>query len=131
MRGCKYLGSTVIGDGGSSREVDIRIQAGWNSRRKVVILFDGKISPRVKDQLLNTMIRPAVLYGMDTVVVTKGQRRQMQVAAIKTMRLFLGLTKLGSHRLSQYRQILDRLGSQTSQNIDRYLTDWVLKPLRI
>ncbi|XP_047495851.1 uncharacterized protein LOC125043660 [Penaeus chinensis] len=45
----KYLGSTVQEDGGSEAEVSKRIQAGWNSWRKVTaVLCDRRVRAKVK-----------------------------------------------------------------------------------
>lgn len=73
-------------NGGSSREVSKRIQAGWNSLQKMTgVMCDKKIPPRVKGKRYKTVIRPAMLYGMEAVAVTKAQERQMEVAEMKML----------------------------------------------
>ena len=63
----KYLGSMVQEDGGAEKEVASRISAGWNSWRKVSGVLSGKnIPPKVKGKI-HTIVRPAILYGLDTV----------------------------------------------------------------
>ncbi len=57
------------------------------------VMCDKKIPPRVKGKLYKTVIRPAMLYGMEAVAVTKAQERQMEVAEMKMLRFSLGLTK--------------------------------------
>ena len=37
------------------------------------VLCDRKLSARVKSKMYNSAMRPAVLYGMETVAVTKRQ----------------------------------------------------------
>ena len=83
----KYLGSTVQMDGGMEKEVAKRIQAGWGAWRKVTgIMCDRKVPAAVKGRMYKTMIRPAMLYCMETVAVTKGQERKMEVAEMKILR---------------------------------------------
>ena len=70
----KYLGSTVSSDGRCEEEVRRRIQAGWMSWKKVSgVMCDRKLSARVKGKMYKGVVRPAVLYGMDTVAVTERQ----------------------------------------------------------
>ena len=91
----KYLGSTVQMDVGTEKEVAKRIQAGWGAWRKVTgIMCDRKVPEAVKGRMYKTMIRPAMLYGMETVAVTKGQERKMEVAEMKMLRFSLGKTRL-------------------------------------
>ena len=72
VQGFKYLGSAVQEDGGADREVASRISTGWNSSRKVsAVLCDKKIQPKVKGKIHNTIGRPAMLYGLETVALTK------------------------------------------------------------
>ncbi|KAK3569207.1 hypothetical protein QTP86_026614 [Hemibagrus guttatus] len=64
----KYLGSTVQSNGECGKEVKKRVQAGWNGWRKVSgVLCDQKISARIKGKVYRTVVRPAMLYGLETV----------------------------------------------------------------
>ena len=70
----KYLGSTVSSDGRCEEEVRRRIQAGRMSWKKVSgVLCDRKLSTRVKGKMYKSVVRPAMLYGMETVAVTKNR----------------------------------------------------------
>ena len=71
------------------------IQAGWGAWRKVTgIMCDRKVPTAVKGRMYKTMIRPAMLYGMEKVAVTKGQERKMEVAEMKMLRFSQGKTRL-------------------------------------
>ena len=88
----KYLGSTVSSDGRC--EVVRRIQAGWMSWRKVSgVLCDRKLSAKVKGIMYKSVVRPAMLYGMETVAVTERQMGKMEVAELKMVRWALGVTR--------------------------------------
>ena len=70
----KYLGSTVQENGGCEREVKKRVQAGWNGWRKVSgVICDKRLPARVKGKVYSSVVRPAMVYGLETVAVTKKQ----------------------------------------------------------
>ncbi|MCJ8740952.1 hypothetical protein PDJAM_G00064870 [Pangasius djambal] len=91
----KYLGSTVQSNGECGKEVKKRVQAGWNGWRKVSgVLCDRKISARIKVKVYKTVVRPAMLYGLETVALRKRQESELEVAELKMLRFSLGVTRL-------------------------------------
>ncbi|KAK3572272.1 hypothetical protein QTP86_029686 [Hemibagrus guttatus] len=91
----KYLGSTVQSNGECRKEVKKRVQAGWNGWRKVSgVLCDKKISARIKGKVYRTVVRPAMLYGLETVSLRKRQESELEVAELKMLRFSLGVTRL-------------------------------------
>ena len=94
VKNFKYLGSTVSSDGRCEEEVRRRIQAGWMSWKKVSgVLCDRKLSARVKGKMYKSVVRPAMLYGMETVAVTERLVGKMEVAELKMVRWALGVTR--------------------------------------
>ncbi|KAK3517623.1 hypothetical protein QTP70_013428 [Hemibagrus guttatus] len=82
----KYLGSTVQSNGECGKEVKKRVQAGWNGWRKVSgVLCDQKISVRIKGKVYRTVVRPAMLYGLETVSLRKRQESELEVAELKML----------------------------------------------
>ena len=77
----KNLGSTVQESGGCEREVEKRVQAGW--RRVSGVICNRRLPARVKEKVYSSMVRPAMVYGLKTVAVTKKQVEEMEVAEIK------------------------------------------------
>ena len=70
----KYLGSTVQESGGCEREVKKTVQAGWNGWRRVSgVICDKRLPARVKGKVYSSVLRPAMVYGLETVAVTKKQ----------------------------------------------------------
>ena len=60
----KYLGLTVSSDGRC--EELRRIQAGWMSWKKVSgVMCNRKLSAKVKGKMYKSVVRPAMLYGME------------------------------------------------------------------
>ncbi|KAK3508690.1 hypothetical protein QTP70_004204 [Hemibagrus guttatus] len=91
----KYLGSTVQSNGECRKEVKKRVQAGWIGWRKVSgVLCDQKISARIKGKVYRTVVRPAMLYGLETVSLRKRQESELEVAELKMLRFSLGVTRL-------------------------------------
>ncbi|KAK3518340.1 hypothetical protein QTP86_018635, partial [Hemibagrus guttatus] len=91
----KYLGSTVQSNGECGTEVKKRVQAGWNGWRKVSgVLCDQNISARIKGKVYRTVVRPAMLYGLETVSLRKRQESELEVAELKMLRFSLGVTRL-------------------------------------
>ncbi|KAK3514198.1 hypothetical protein QTP70_009439 [Hemibagrus guttatus] len=82
----KYLGSTVQSNGECGKEVKKRVQAGWNGWRKVSgVLCDRKISARIKGKVYRTVVRAAMLYGLETVSLRKRQESELVVAELKML----------------------------------------------
>ncbi|KAK3573107.1 hypothetical protein QTP86_013217 [Hemibagrus guttatus] len=95
VREFKYLGSIVQSNGECGKEVKKRVQAGWNGWRKVLgVLCDRKISVRIKGKVYRTVVRPAMLYGLETVSLRKRQESELEVAELKMLRFSLGVTRL-------------------------------------
>ncbi|KAK3539988.1 hypothetical protein QTP70_019636, partial [Hemibagrus guttatus] len=91
----KYLESTVQSNGESGKKVKKPVQAGWNGWRKVSgVLCDRKISVRIKGKVYRTVVRPAMLYGLETVSLRKRQESELEVAELKMLSFSLGVTRL-------------------------------------
>ena len=110
----KYLGSTVSNDG-RCEEVR-RIQAGWMSWRKVSgVLCDRKLSAKIKGEMYKSVVRPAMLYGMETVAVTERQMGKMEVAELKMVRWALGVTRKDKKQICERDYENCKAGRQTSE----------------
>ena len=70
--------------GSCEREVKKRVQSGWNEWRKVSgVICNERLPAQVKGKVNNSVLRPAMVYGFETVVVTKKQVEEMEVAEMK------------------------------------------------
>ena len=95
----KYLGSTVQSNAECGREVKKRVQAGWNGwRRMSGVICDRRVPARVKWKVYKVAVRPAMLYGLETVALTKIQEAEMEVAELKMLRFSLGVTRMDKIR---------------------------------
>ena len=76
----KYLGSTVQESGDCEREVKERVQAGWNGWRRVLgVICDRRLPARVKGKAYSSVVRPTMVYGLETVAVTKKQVKRWKL----------------------------------------------------
>ncbi|KAI5102348.1 hypothetical protein C0J45_7700, partial [Silurus meridionalis] len=92
----RYLGSTVQRNGECVREVKKRVQAGWSGWRRVIaeVICDRRVSVRVKGKVYRTVVRPEMLYGLETVALSKRQKVELEVAELKMLRFSLGVTTM-------------------------------------
>ena len=64
------------------------------SWRKVSgVLCDRKLSAKVKDKMYKSVVRPTMLYEMETVAGTERQMGKMEVAELQMVRWALGVTR--------------------------------------
>ena len=90
----KYLGSTVQESGSCKREVKKRVQAGWNRWRKVSgVICDRRLPAEVKGKVYSSVVRPAMVYGLETMVITKKQVKGMEVTEMKMLRFAMEVTR--------------------------------------
>ena len=90
----KYLGTIVQESGSCEREIKRRVQAGWNGWRKVLgVICDRSLPARVKGKVYSSVVRSAMVYGLETMAVTKKQVEEMEVAEIKMLRFAMGMTR--------------------------------------
>ena len=109
----KYLGSTVQESGGCERKVRKRVQTGWNGWRRVSgVICDKRLPARVKGKVYSSVVRPAMVYGLETVAVTKKQVEEMEVAEMKMLRFTMGVTRKDKIRNEHIRSTVkvERLG---------------------
>ena len=104
----KYLGSTVQESGSCEREIKRRVQAGWNSWRKVSgVICDKRLPARVKGKVHSLVMRPAMVYGLETVAVTKKQVEEMEVAETKMLRFAMAMMRKDKIRNEYIRGIIE------------------------
>ncbi|XP_063595377.1 uncharacterized protein LOC134772339 [Penaeus indicus] len=61
------LGSHMSSDGTMAQEISHRIQSGWRSWRNVsCVLCNKNVNVRMKETLRRAVMRPAVVYGIET-----------------------------------------------------------------
>ena len=119
MEDFKYLGSTVQRNGECGR-VKLRreYKAGWNGwRRMSGVICDRRVPARVKGKVYRVAVRPAMLYGLETVALTKRQEAEMGVAELKMLRFSLVVTRMDTIRNEYIRGTaqVGRFGEKTRE----------------
>ena len=90
----KYLGSTVQETGSYEREVKRRVQAEWNEWRKVSgVICNRRLPARVKGKVYSSVVKQAMVNGLETVAVTKKQVKEKEVAEMRMLRFAMGVTR--------------------------------------
>ena len=59
------------------------------------VICDRRVPARVKGKVYKVALRPAILYGLETVALTKRQAAEMEVAELKMLGFSLGVTIMG------------------------------------
>ena len=99
----KYFRSMVQESGSCEREVKKRVQARWNRWRKVSgVICNRRLPARVKGKVYSSVVRPAMMYGLEMVVVTKKQTKEMEVAEMKMLRFAMGVTRKDKIKRNEY-----------------------------
>ena len=57
------------------------------------VICDRRLPARVKGKVYSSVVRPTMVYGLETVVVTKKQVEEMEVAEMKMLRFAMGVTR--------------------------------------
>ena len=76
-----------------------RVQAAWIGwRRMSGVICNRRVPARVKGKVYRVAVRPAMLYGLETVALMKRQEAEMEVAELKMLRFSLGVTRMDKIR---------------------------------
>ena len=94
------MGSTLQESGGCETKVKKkRVQAGWNGWRKISgVICYRSLPARVKGKVYSSVVRPIMVYGIETVAVAKKQVEVMKVAKMKMLRFTMGVTRKDKSR---------------------------------
>ncbi|KAI5107764.1 hypothetical protein C0J45_1358, partial [Silurus meridionalis] len=77
-----------------------RVQAGWSGWRRVIagVICDRRVSARMKGKVYRIVVRPAMLYVLETVALSKRQEAELEVAELKMLRFSLGVMRIDKIR---------------------------------
>ncbi|KAI5086811.1 hypothetical protein C0J45_23886, partial [Silurus meridionalis] len=64
-------------------------------RRVAGVICDRRESVRVKGKVYKTVVRPEMLYGLETLTLSKRQEVELEVAELKMLRFSLRVTRMG------------------------------------
>ena len=81
------------------------------------MICDRRVPARVRGKVYRVAVRPAMLYGLETVALTKRQEAEMEVAELKMLRFSLGVTRMEKIRNEYIRTTaqVGRFGEKTRE----------------
>ena len=62
------------------------------------VICDRRVPARMKGKVYKVAVRPAMLYGLETVALKKRQEAEMEVAELNMLRFTLGVTRMDKIR---------------------------------
>ena len=62
------------------------------------VMCDKRLPAKIKEKVYSSVLRPAMVYGLKTVAVTKKQVEEMEVAEMKMLRFAMGVTRIDKIR---------------------------------
>ena len=82
------------------------------------MICDRRVPARVKGKVYRMAVGPAMLYGLETVALTKRQEAEMEVAELKMLRFSLGVTRMDKIRNEYIRGTaqVGRFGEKTQDD---------------
>ena len=80
--------------------------------KSIGVICDKRLPARVKGKVCGLVVRPAIVYGLETVAVTKKQVEEMEVAEMKMLRFAMAVTRKDKIRNEHIRGTVkvERLG---------------------
>ena len=81
-------------EGGMETEITKRVEAGWMNWTKCSgVLCDTRMPVKLKGKVYRTVVRPAMLYGAETLATTKRQESRIEVNEMRMLRWMCGVTR--------------------------------------
>ena len=96
-----YLGSTIEESGGCKEEVKTRISKAWGKwRDSSGIMCDKRMAVKLKAKFYKCVIRPVLLYGMETIALKREDERKLDATEMRMLR-WITNTSLLEHRTNE------------------------------
>jgi hypothetical protein len=102
-----YLGSVISHDGRMEPEIDNRISKYSRSVSALYpLLKERNIPTQVRVHIFNAILKPILLYGCETWVLTERLKSKVQAAEMRVLRLIVGVTRRDRLTNNRIREIL-------------------------
>ena len=100
-----YLGGTLCENGGSSKEIQRKVQANAAAWKRVEgIMWDRKLKKQLKGKVLETCEVPACIYGLGTLALTERQEEKIQIAENNWVRRICKITQKDRRKMKELRE---------------------------
>ena len=107
MKEFKYLGAMLCEGGGSSRDVQERVKAGWRKWGEVsAVMNDKRMGMRLKANVYRLVVRPVLTYGAERWALNKRdeKKKRLEVTEMNMLRRMLGVTRRDRLRNEEVRE---------------------------
>ena len=99
-----YLDGTVCEDGGGSKEIQKRVQAGAAAWKRVeCIMWDIQLKKQLKGNVLEACVVPACIYRLGTLALTKRHQVKIQLAVVRICKV----TQEDRREMTELREEID------------------------
>uniref|UniRef100_A0A0N5C0B1 Reverse transcriptase domain-containing protein n=1 Tax=Strongyloides papillosus TaxID=174720 RepID=A0A0N5C0B1_STREA len=88
-----YLGQQISNDHNQDEEISRRRRAGWLAFRRISEIMKKLKDHKVRTQLFNSMVLPAMLYGCETWNLRKSDKEKLKVTQRAMEKRILGVTR--------------------------------------
>ena len=94
----KYLGIVLREGGGSSKDVQERVKAGWRKWGEVsAVMKDKRMGMRLKAKVYRLVVRHVLTYGAECWALNKRDEKSLEVTEMNMLRRMLGVTRRDRH----------------------------------
>ena len=101
----KYLGAMLCEGGGSSRDVQERVKAGWRKWGEVsAVMNDKRMGMRLKAKVYRLVVQPVLTYGTECWALNKRDEKRLEVTQMNMLRRMLGVTRRDRLRNEEVRE---------------------------
>lgn len=74
----KYLGARTEVSGSLEKEINHRIQSGWNNWRNITgVICDRRVPAKLKGNIDKAVVRPAMTYALETAPIKKTEEKRL------------------------------------------------------
>ena len=92
-------------DGGSSKEIQRRVQAGAAAMKRVEgIMWDRKLKKQLKGKVLEACVVPVCIYGLGTLALTERHEEKIQIAENNWVRRICKVTQEDRRKMKELRK---------------------------
>ena len=107
----QYLGSIVQNDCGMDTEISSRICKALSAFQSLsrILWYQRKIQTRTKVRILNSVILPTLLYGLESTVLLEPHIRRLESLVIRCLRIILGILVREKKRHTTIRKMAKQL----------------------
>ena len=101
----KYLGTTLVSEGGCEQAVKDRVSTAWARWRELTgVMCDKKMPVKLKLKIYRTVLRPILLYGAETWALRVKEEMLLERTEMRMLRWIKGISLLEKYTSEEIRK---------------------------